>query len=200
MTDGSWRSGPPTVPSPGQDRWAGAYLGITAIDDRLFAGSSDNFLYALKARDGDVAWRWRTGGDVVGHAVADARRVYFTSRDAMLRAVDRRHGDLRWQRPLATRAVGGPVLAGTQVIVAGVAPELRAYRTSDGGLTASAPLPGRPLHGPFLAPETASAPARLVVLCAGGRLMAIGQTVEPILVPLDVLPGRELPPEVLIKR
>jgi len=84
--------------------------------------------------------------------------------------------------------------------VAGVSPELRAYRTSDGGLTASAPLPGRPLHGPFLAPETPSAPARLVVLCAGGHLMAIGQTVEPMLVPLDVLPGRTLPPEVLIKK
>jgi hypothetical protein len=196
MTDGSWRSGSPTAPSPGHGRWR-RVLGITPIDDRLFVGSSDDFLYALKVRDGGIAWRWRTGGDVVGHAVADERRVYFTSRDAMLRAADRRHGDLRWQRPLATRAVGAPLLAGTRVIVAGIAPELRAYRTSDGGLTASAPLPGRPLHGPFLAPETASAPARLVVLSAGGHLMAIGQTVEPMLVPLDVLPGRKLPPEVL---
>jgi hypothetical protein len=115
----------------------------------------------------------------------------------MLRAVDRRHGDLRWQRPLVTRAVGAPVLMETQVIVAGVSPELRAYRASDGGMTAPAPLPGRPLHGPFLAPGTVSAPARLVVLIAGGHLMAIGQTVEPMLVPLDVLPGRTLLPEVL---
>jgi len=175
-------------------------LGMTAIDDRLLAGSSDNFLYALKVRDGNVAWRWRTGGDVTGQAVADGRRVYFTSRDAMLRAVDRKHGDLRWQRPLATRAVGAPLLAGTKVIVAGVLPQLGAYRASDGGLTASVTLPGRPLHGPFLAPETASAPVRLLVLSAGGHLLAIGQTVEPMLVPLDVLPGRKLPPEVLIIR
>lgn len=170
-------------------------LGMTAIGDRVFVGAVDNFLYALKAGDGGVAWRWRTGGDVVGHAVADSRRVYFTSLDAMVRAVDRRHGDLRWQRPLTTRPVGEPQLAGTQVIVAGVAPELRAYRASDGGMAAAAPLPGRPLHGPFLAPETAAAPARLVVLTAGGHLMAIGQTVEPMLVPLDMTSWKKLPPE-----
>jgi outer membrane protein assembly factor BamB len=180
----------------------GRILGMTVIGDRLFTGAADDFLYALRTKDGGIAWRWRTGGDVVGLAVADDRRVYFTSLDAMLRAVDRRHGDLRWQRPLVSRAVGGPVLAGTQVIVAGVSPELRAFRTSDGGLAASAPVPARPLHGPFLAPAGNTAPLRLVLLTAGGHLLAIGQTVEPMLVPLDVLPGRELPPEVLpvIKR
>ena len=172
-------------------------LGITAIGDRLLTGADDNFCYVLKAKNGDVAWRWRTGGDVTGLAVADARRVYFTSLDAMLRAHDRRRGDMRWQRPLTSRAVGGPVLAGSRLIVAGVSPELRAYRTSDGGLEAAAPVPGRPLHEPFLAPETDAAPERLVLLAAGGHLLAIGRTVEPMLVPLDVIPGRKLPPEVL---
>ncbi len=178
-------------------RIGGRVLGLTPIGDRLFAGAADNFLYALKVRDGAMAWRWRTGGDVVAHAVADDRRVYFTSRDAMLRALDRRHGDLRWQRPLDARAVGSPAIAGTTVVVAGVSPELRAFRTSDGGLMATAPIPGRPLHGPYLAPAGASAPERLVVLTAGGHLLALGQTVEPMLVPLGVIPGRKLPPEVL---
>jgi hypothetical protein len=175
----------------------GRPLGLTLIDDVLFCGAADNFLYALKARDGGLAWRWRTGGDVVGQLVADGRRVYFTSLDAMLRATDRRHGDLRWQRPLTSRAVGAPVLAGTQLIVAGVSPELRAFRTTDGGMAATAPVPGRPLHGPFLAPAAGTAPARLVLLTAGGHLLSIGETVEPMLVPLDVIPGRKLPPEVL---
>ena len=175
----------------------GNVLGVTPIGDRLYVGTADNFLTALKARDGGTAWRWRTGGDVVASAVADERRVYFTSLDAMVRAVDRRHGDLRWQRPLATRAVGSPVLSGGLVVVAGVSPELRAFRTSDGGLAATAPVAGRPLHGPHLAPPGPSAPVRLVLLTAGGHLLALGQTVEPMLVPLDVIPGRKLPPEVL---
>jgi outer membrane protein assembly factor BamB len=175
----------------------GRVLGMSPIGDRLFTGADDNFLYALKVRDGGVAWRWRTGGDVVAPAVADDRRVYFTSLDAMLRALDRRHGDLRWQRPLSARAVGGPAIAGSLVLMAGVSPELRAFRTSDGGMIATAPIPGRPLHGPYLAPAGPSAPVRLVVLTAGGHLLALGQTVEPMLVPLDVIPGRLLPPEVL---
>lgn len=104
---------------------------------------------------------------------------------------------MRWQRPLTSRAVGGPLLAGTRLIVAGVSPELRAFRTSDGGMEGFAPIPGRPLHDPFLAPETPSAPVRMVLLTAGGHFLAIGQTVEPMLVPLDVIPGRTLPPEVL---
>ena len=87
------------------------------------------------------------------------------------------------------------MLAGTQLVLAGVSPELRAFRASDGGMTASAPLPGRPLHGPFFAPEAASAAARLIVLTAGGHLLAIGQTVEPMLVPLDMTSWKTLPPE-----
>jgi outer membrane protein assembly factor BamB len=185
----------------GKPVWAKALgariLVITANEDRLFVGAADNFLYVLKAKGGDLAWRWRTGGDVTGHAVADARRVYYTSLDAMLRAHDRRHGDLRWQRPLTSRAVGGPLLAGKRIIVAGVSPELRAFRTGDGGMEGFAPIPGRPLHDPFLAPETPSAPVRMVLLTAGGHFLAIGQTVEPMLVPLDVIPGTKLPPEVL---
>jgi outer membrane protein assembly factor BamB len=178
-------------------RVAARVLVITPIADRLLVGSDDNFLYAVKASDGGIAWRWRTGGDVAGPAVADGRRAYFASLDAMLRAVDLRHGDLRWQRPLATRAVGGPLLSGDVVIVAGVSPELRAFRTSDGGAADSAPVPGRALHGPVLAPARGATPARLLLLAAGGHLLAIGWTVEPRLVPLDPLPGVQLKPEVM---
>jgi len=176
----------------------GAALVMTPLGDRLLVGSADNFLYALRVKDGGVAWRWRTGGDVVGAATADARRVYFVSLDATLRATDRRHGDLRWERPLAARPVGGPALAGDILVVAGVSPELRGFKTGDGGLAGSAPLPGRALHGPLVAAARGSIPARVVITTAGGQVLAIGQTVEPRLVPLEFLPGRPLPPEVLL--
>jgi outer membrane protein assembly factor BamB len=185
----------------GQIAWTrrlpGRILVVTPIGDRLVVGSADNFVYVLRASDGDVNWRWRTGGDVTARAAADRRRIYVVSLDAMLRALDRRHGDLRWQRPLTTRAVGAPLLAGNLLILAGVSPELRAFRTSDGGSTASAPMPGRALHSPYLAPARDQVPTRIVLLTAGGHLMALGQTVEPMLVPLDVIPGIQLKPEVL---
>jgi len=175
----------------------GAALVMTPLGDRLLVGSADNFLYALREKDGGVAWRWRTGGDVVGAVTADARRVYFVSLDATLRAIDRRHGDLRWQRPLVARPIGGPALAGDVLVVAAVSPELRGYKTSDGGPAGSAPLPGRALHGAFVATARGAIPARVLIITAGGQVLAIGQTVEPDLVPLEFLPGSPLPPEVL---
>jgi outer membrane protein assembly factor BamB len=174
-----------------------AALVITPLGDRLFVGSANQFLYALKAKSGGVKWRWRTGGSIAGPAAADSKRVYFVSRDATLRALDRRHGDLRWQRPLSSRAVGGPLLAGDILIVAGVSPELRGFRTGDGGAAGVVTIPGWAVHGPVLAAPTGTVPGRVLQLTAGGQLLAIGQTVEPPIVPLDVLPGRRLGPEVL---
>jgi len=176
---------------------SGASLAMTPAGDRLLVGSADNFLYALRVKDGGVAWRWRTGGDVTGAAATDARRVFFVSSDATLRAIDLRHGDLRWQRPLVTRAVGTPALSGDILVVAGVSPELHGFRTGDGAVAGSAPVPGRALHGPFVAAASGSTQARLVLTTAGGQVLAIGQTVEPRLVPLDFLPGTRLRPEVL---
>ncbi len=174
-----------------------AALALTPVGDRVLVGSADQFLYALKAKNGGVAWRWRTGGSIAGPAAADARRIYFVSRDATLRALDRRHGDLKWQRPLSSRAVGGPLLAGDVLIVAGVSPELRGFRRSDGGAAGVVTIPGWAVHGPALAAPAGTVPARILQLTAGGQLLAIGQTLEPPIVPLDALPGRKLGPEVL---
>ena len=33
---------------------------MLALDDRIYVGSIDNFLYCLEADDGVIAWRWRT--------------------------------------------------------------------------------------------------------------------------------------------
>ena len=53
-------------------RLGGAADDILALDERLYAGSTDNFFYCLMAKDGRVAWRWRTGGR--RHRPADRRR------------------------------------------------------------------------------------------------------------------------------
>src|SRR5690606_14557922 len=70
----------------------GAVLTISPLGDRVFVGADDNFFYALDDRNGRRLWRWRTGGDPIGDAVADERRVYFTSLDTIVRALDRRNG------------------------------------------------------------------------------------------------------------
>ena len=105
---------------------------ILALDDRIFAGSADNYFYALGAKHGEVLWRWQTGGDVIGPAVIDDKHVYFVSLDNLLRALDRRTGAQIWKRALPMRPTSGPVLAGTSLLVSGLDPALHVFETKDG--------------------------------------------------------------------
>jgi outer membrane protein assembly factor BamB len=165
---------------------------MLALDDRLYVGSDDNFFYCLTARTGQIDWRWRTGGDVVGTAVVDARRVYFVSFDNILRALDRRSGAQRWKRPLPFRPLTGPVMAGATVITSGVAPPLRAFLTKDG-----APGGEVAIEGEIAAPlYLLTGGSRLPLLVVVARDIAKGTTValftrdfEPAVVPIAPLPN-----------
>jgi len=88
-------------------RLGGAPNEIAATPERVYAGSNDNFFYALRARDGLIEWRWSTGADVIGRPVVDAQRVYFVSFDNVLRALDKNIGNQRWKRPLSIRPTRG---------------------------------------------------------------------------------------------
>jgi outer membrane protein assembly factor BamB len=175
----------------------GKILTVSVVDDRVLAGSNDNFAYLLATKDGDQQWKWRTGGDVIGAAVADARRLYYVSLSNTLLAHNRRNGHLAWKRGLPSRPAGGPVWIGDRVVVAGVAPELRAFKVEDGSPSGTVGVPGRILHRPYLAEASGEVPARLVLVTGGGQVLAIGQTVEPPLVPMEEPFGRRLAPETL---
>ena len=113
-------------------RLGGAPNDILALDERLYAGSQDNFFYCVMAADGRIDWRWRTGGDVIGRPVADQRLVYFVALDNVLRAMNLVTGGQQWMRPLPMRPAWGPVRAGSTLVVAGESPPLRAFNIKDG--------------------------------------------------------------------
>ncbi len=171
-------------------RLGGAVSGLHMDAERVYAGSRDRFFYCLQTSNGRMAWRWRTGGDVVGAALVDERHVYFVSLDNLMRALDRRHGAQRWHKPIKSRPLGGPVIAGDAVIVAGLTPEVHGFARRDG-----APL------GPLRTAAEIAAPPHvhprpldrggdlLVVLLADGRLVAARRRIEPPVVPLVVVPG-----------
>jgi outer membrane protein assembly factor BamB len=115
-----------------ESRLGGAPNDILALDDRLYAGSQDNFFYCLVTVDGRIDWRWRTGGDVIGRPVADEHYVYFVALDNVLRAMNQVTGGQQWMRPLPIRPAWGPVRAGSTIVVAGQAPPLRAFNLKDG--------------------------------------------------------------------
>jgi outer membrane protein assembly factor BamB len=117
----------------------GAPNDILALDERIYAGSKDNFFYCVMAADGSVDWRWQTGGDVIGRPVADDRLVYFVSLDNVLRAMNLVTGGLQWMKSLPMRPAWGAVKAGSTIVVAGQTPPLRAFNVKD-GTPATAPL------------------------------------------------------------
>ncbi len=111
---------------------AGSPNEILALDERLYAGSTDNFLYCLMAGDGRIDWRWRTGGDISAAPVADARAVYFVSFDNVLRALNLASGGQYWMKPLPFRPTLGLLLSGSTIVVAGQSPTIKTFNAKDG--------------------------------------------------------------------
>jgi outer membrane protein assembly factor BamB len=189
------------APETGSPQWTrplgSKVLVLSATATRVVAGAENNFLYVLDPKDGDQKWKWRTGGDLLGDAVTDGHRLYYVSLDNTLRAHNQRNGHLAWKRSLSSRPVGGPLWIGDRVVVAAVAPELRAFTAANGTASGVVSVPGRIIHRPYLVEAAGDLPPLLVIVTAGGQVQAIGQTIEPPLVPLESLPGNRLIPETL---
>ena len=113
-------------------KFAESAAGILPVGDRVFVGARDNQFHSLSAEDADADWRWRTGADLLGLPVLDARRVYFIALDNVLRGHNRNNGTMMWKQVLPVRPFTGPLLSGETLIVSGVAAELHAYNTRDG--------------------------------------------------------------------
>jgi outer membrane protein assembly factor BamB len=178
-------------------RFGGNALALTVIKDRLFVGTSDDFLCAVSTNSGKLKWRWRTGGDVVGAVTADAKRVYFASLDNSVVALGWSGGDLKWEQRLPSRPVGGPRVVGDSLLVATVASELKALTAAKGILYETFALTGRPAQQLLVTPWADGEPPRAIVLTGGGQLLAMGPRVEPPLESLDVTAiGSVIAPEM----
>ncbi len=157
-----------------EHRLGGPPSDVLALDDRLYVGSLDNFFYCLLAKDGRVAWRFPTGGDVIGLPLVDDRRVYFSSLDNILRALDRRSGSQQWRRALPLRPTRGPLQLARTLIVSGSGPTLHAYLAQDGQPAGDLPA-GAALMG---TPHVVTEPLLLVLvttdLTNGAVITAIG--------------------------
>lgn len=154
---------------------------MLALEDRLYVGSDDNYLYCLRARDGFVDWRWQTGNDVIGSPAADERLVYFVSLDNLLRGLDRKSGNQRWKRPLRLRPTTGPVRAGDAVIVSGVAPMLSAYFVKDGTPAGEAATDGELAAPPYVLddPELSAVIVVTRNIAKGAILSALSRAAPP---------------------
>jgi len=181
-----------------EHRLGGPPNDILATADFVYAGSTDNFFYALRVRDGTIAWRWPTGGDVVGRPVADKRQVYFVSFDNVLRALDKNTGNLRWKRPLSFRPTRGLVVIGDAVIASGISRAASVFWMKDG-----APLGNLAAGDELAAPPHAVTGDGFPIVVLTSRDLDRGTVVstwtrgvEPRVQPIAPLPNPVLPPKV----
>lgn len=166
---------------------------------RVFVGSTDNNFYAFDARTGRPAWKWSTGGDVVG-AGTDGELLYMASLDHLLRAL-RPNGNQVWKRELTTRTVTPPATSGGVVVVVGNAPTLSTFDAKTGApiatFTSPADLQDLPLVDLKLTPFRVA----IVLITRDGRAIGLRPTGmlfrEAPLAPLQALPGRPLTREPL---
>jgi len=87
---------------------------IDAAHGRVFVGTSDHGLYALRASNGSSLWRFETLGVVQSEPLYDLDLdvVYFGSHDGALYAVHASDGQLAWRFESGAEIARRPVLAG----------------------------------------------------------------------------------------
>jgi outer membrane protein assembly factor BamB len=76
----------------------GAFVSSPAVvGDTVFAGNTDNFLYAVNRDSGALTWKFETKGRVVSSPAVAGGMVYFGSYDGNFYAVDATSGALKWK-------------------------------------------------------------------------------------------------------
>jgi outer membrane protein assembly factor BamB len=116
---------------------------IDALHGRVFVGSADRGLYAIRAGDGETLWRFETLGVVQCEPLYDAERdiVYFGSHDGALYAVQARNGVLLWRFESGAEVGRQPVIGGpgrSMLYFANGADQLFAVERATGKLVWSA--------------------------------------------------------------
>jgi outer membrane protein assembly factor BamB len=99
---------------------------IDPLHGRVFLGTSDHGLYALRAGDGSTIWRFETLGSVQSEPLYDADLdvVYFGSHDGALYAVHASDGKLVWRFDTGAEVARKPVLGGEALYFANAADNL----------------------------------------------------------------------------
>jgi outer membrane protein assembly factor BamB len=170
--------------------------------DRIFIGSNTNFLFALDNVTGRIAWKWKTGGDVIGTSADSKGGAYYASLDNVVRAVNRGNGNQRWIKEIPTRPLLTPQVFGDGVkyeeivVVTGVTSEIDAFAAKNGAAAGMYMPPSDLQGGPLIDPDLRPYQVAMVVITRDGRVIGLKPSAmllpEPMTVPFSELPGRRL--------
>ena len=170
--------------------------------DRIFIGSNMNVLFALDNDKGRVAWKWKTGGDVIGTTADNKGGAYYVSLDNVVRAVNRGNGNQRWIKEIPTRPLLPPQIFGDGmkyeeiVVLTGVTSEIDAFAAKKGAAAGMYIPPSDLQGGPLIDPDLRPYQVAMVVITRDGRAIGLKPSAmllqEPMSSPFVELPGRHL--------
>jgi outer membrane protein assembly factor BamB len=109
---------------------------IDPAHGRIFVGSSDQGLYALRADDGAALWRFETLGFVQSAPLYDPGEdvLYFGSNDGALYKVNAKNGELAWRFMTNAEVSRKPVLSNGVLFLTNANDTLLAIESSSGKL------------------------------------------------------------------
>jgi outer membrane protein assembly factor BamB len=135
-------------------------LGLTAVNDRLYAAGRDGEIAAFDLKTGKPIWRTKTKLELTGGTGASDQIVVVGSGDGLVLALAASDGKERWRAEVHGEVLSAPAVADKEVVVRTVDGKLRALAASDGAelWTAEQQIPKLTLRGlatPVIARELA---------------------------------------------
>ncbi len=95
---------------------------------RIYLGSRDRWVYALRVKDGKVLWKMRVGGAVVAAPAAFKDKVCFAALDANLYCFHYRKGHMLWVKRLPGRGYYPPLVADSLLIAPSFSRKIVAFK------------------------------------------------------------------------
>ncbi len=89
----------------------------TVVGSRVYIGTAQGNVYALRASDGKTLWSYHVGGPVKGAITYDRGRVFFGSYDGNLYALSAARGKLLWTAGSSGHFYSTPAVAYSRVYV-----------------------------------------------------------------------------------
>jgi eukaryotic-like serine/threonine-protein kinase len=129
INDGPIKRLPPDDPKSLYDRFSSD---VVVDGDRLFVGTHEGKVLALKAKDGKQIWEFEALGPVLAAPAVEKGKVIFGSYDHFVYALDEKEGQLLWKRDTHGAVVSTPALFGDHGVVGNRIYDLLGFDTRTG--------------------------------------------------------------------
>ena len=110
---------------------------------KVYVGSKDSYFYCLATENGEILWKFKTGGGIGSSPFLMGARVYFGSYDSTMYCLDRHAGSLEWRQKVRDRIVASPIAVENTVYCGSNDGKVYAWNAENGAVRWSYQTGGR---------------------------------------------------------